>query len=154
MGLYLSSTLSLPLSLPSSFPHSVPHSLPPSFPPFYQLLLLLIVPVSYYVSPDSMSSLHCFLSYEHSTDSTISTSILETALQEGYTLHRDDKFLIFGPGGVGKSSLMALIINALLQLIRISTPVATHPFHFTPVRDVSSSRFTTDWELVTFDRLS
>ena len=63
-------------------------------------------------------------------------------------------FLIFGPGGVGKSSLIALIINAQLQLIRISTPVATHPVHLTPVRDVSSSRFTIDWELVTSDRLS
>ena len=63
-------------------------------------------------------------------------------------------FLIFGPGGVGKSSLIALIINAQLQLIRISTPVATHPVHLMPVRDVSSSRFTIDWELVNSDRLS
>ena len=145
---------SLPPSLPSSFLHSVPHSLPPSFPPFYQLLLLLIGPVSYYVSPDSMSSLHRFLSYEHSTDPTTSTSILKKALQKGYILHRDDKFLIFGPGGVGKTSLMALFINASLQLIRISTPIATDPLHLTLVRDVSSSRFTTDWKLVTHDRLS
>ena len=63
-------------------------------------------------------------------------------------------FLLFGPGGVGKSSLIALIINAQLQLIRISTPVATHPVHLMRVRDVSSSRFTIDWELVNSDRLS
>ena len=81
-------------------------------------------------------------------------SILQAALQEGFTIHQDDLFLIFGPGGVGKSSLIALIINAQLQLIRISTPVATHPVHLTTVRDVSSSRYTIDWELETSDRLS
>ena len=44
--------------------------------------------------------------------------------------------------------------HAQLQLIHISTPIATRPVHLVPVRDVSSSRFTIDWELVTSDRLS
>ena len=80
--------------------------------------------------------------------------ILEAALKQGYILHSDDKFLIHGPGGVGKSSLIAMFLNTVLQLIRISTPVATQPIHLTPIRDVSTSRFTANWEKVNYDRLS
>ena len=80
--------------------------------------------------------------------------ILEAALLDGYILHSDDKFLIHGPGGVGKSSLIAMFLNTVLQLIRISTPVATQPIHLTPIRDVSTSRFTANWEMVNYDRLS
>ena len=46
-----------------------------------------------------------------------------------------------------------MISNAQLPLIRTSTPVATHPV-LMGVRNVSSSRFTIDWELVNPDRLS
>ena len=80
--------------------------------------------------------------------------ILEAALLDGYILHSDDKFLIHGPGGVGKSSLIAMFLNTVLELIRISTPVATQPIHLTPIRDVSTSRFTANWEKVNYDRLS
>ena len=80
--------------------------------------------------------------------------ILEAALLNGYILHSDDKFLIHGPGGAGKSSLIAMFLNTVLELIRISTPVATQPIHLTPIRDMSTSRFTADWEMVNYDRLS
>ena len=63
----------------------------------------------------------------------------------------DDKFLIHGPRGVGKSSLIDVLINTVLQLFCISTPVATQPIHLTPIRDVSTSRFIADWERVNYD---
>ena len=80
--------------------------------------------------------------------------ILQCALQEGSIPHRDDKFLIHGPGGVGKSSLIAMFLGTKRDLIRISTPVATEPLHLTPIRDVSTSRFTAKWERVDYERLS
>ena len=80
--------------------------------------------------------------------------ILQEALREGSIPHRDDKFLIHGPGGVGKSSLIAMFLGTQRDLIRISTPVATEPVHLTPIRDVSTSRFTTNWERVDYERLS
>ena len=104
--------------------------------------------------------LHPYLSlpypYKHTfTHSAVPPElILEAALIDGYILHRDDKFLIHGPGGVGKSSLVAMFLNAVRELIRISTPVATEPIHLTPIRDVSNSRFTVNWERVNYDRLS
>ena len=80
--------------------------------------------------------------------------ILQEALREGSIPHRDDKFLIHGPGGVGKSSLIAMFLGTQRDLIRISTPVATEPLHLTPIRDVSTSRFTAKWERVDYERLS
>ena len=80
--------------------------------------------------------------------------ILQAALQEGSIPHRDDKFLIHGPGGVGKSSLIAMFLGSRRDLIRISTSVATEPLHLTPIRDVSISRFTAKWERVDYERLS
>ena len=81
-------------------------------------------------------------------------TILQAALQEGFIPHRDDKFLIHGPGGVGKSSLIAMFLGTQRDLIRISTPVATEPLHLTPIRDVSTSTFPADWQRVTYERLS
>ena len=81
-------------------------------------------------------------------------TILQAALQEGYIPHRDDKFLIHGPGGVGKSSLIAMFLGTQRNLIRISTPVATEPLHLAPIRDVSTSTFTADWQRVNYERLS
>ena len=80
--------------------------------------------------------------------------ILQAALQEGSIPHRDDKFLIHGSGGVGKSSLIAMFLGTQRDLIRNSTPVATEPLHLTPIRDVSTSRFTAKWERVDYERLS
>ena len=81
-------------------------------------------------------------------------TILQAALQEGFIPHRDDKFLIHGPGGVGKSSLIAMFLGTQRDLIRISTPVATEPLHLTPIRDVSTSTFTADWQRLNYERLS
>ena len=80
--------------------------------------------------------------------------ILQQALQEGSIPHCDDKFLIHGPGGVGKSSLIAMFLGTQRDLIRSSTPVASEPLHLKPIRDVSTSRFTAKWERVDYERLS
>ena len=55
---------------------------------------------------------------------------------------------------MGKSSLIAMFLGTKRDLIRISTPVATEPLHLTPIRDVSTSRFTAKWERVDYERLS
>ena len=78
--------------------------------------------------------------------------ILQAALQEGCIPHKDDKFLFHGPGGVGKSSLIKMFLGTKRCLVRISTPLAIEPIHLTPVRDVSTSTYTTDWEKVNYDR--
>ena len=55
---------------------------------------------------------------------------------------------------MGKSSLIAMFRGTQRDLVRVSTSVATEPLHLTPVRKFSSSRLTTDWQEVTYDRLS
>ena len=55
---------------------------------------------------------------------------------------------------MGKSSLIAMFLGTQRDLIRISTPVATEPLHLTPIRDVSTSTFTADWQRVNYERLS
>ena len=47
-----------------------------------------------------------------------------------------------------------MFLGTQRDLIRISTPVATEPLHLTPIRDVSTSRFTAKWERVDYERLS
>ena len=81
-------------------------------------------------------------------------TILQAALQEGHIPHHDYKFLIHGPGGVGKSSLIAMFLGTQRDLIHISTTVATESLHLTPIRDVSTSTFTADWQRVNYERLS
>ena len=80
--------------------------------------------------------------------------VLKAALQDGFIPHKDDKFLIHGPGGVGKSSLIAMFLGKQRDLIRISTPVANQPLHLCPVRDVTTTTYTPDWEEVDYNRLS
>ena len=77
---------------------------------------------------------------------------LETALKDGYIPHKDDLFLIHGPGGVGKSSLIAMFLGKQRDLARVSTAVAEESVHVCPVRDVSTSTFTDQWEVVDIDR--
>ena len=80
--------------------------------------------------------------------------VLKAALRDGYIPHTDDKFLFHGPGGVGKSSLIAMFLGKQRNLIRMSTPIANQPLHLHPVRDVSTKTYTTDWEEVDYSRLS
>ena len=80
------------------------------------------------------------------------TKILKTALKDGYIPHKDDLLLIHGPGGVGKSSLISMFLGKQRDLARASTAVAEESIHLCPVRDVSTSTFTDQWELVDIDR--
>ena len=79
------------------------------------------------------------------------TRILKTALKDGYIPHKDDLFLIHGPGGVGKSSLISMFLGKQRDLARVSTVVAEESVHVHPVRDVSTSTFTDQWDLVDLD---
>ena len=73
-------------------------------------------------------------------------------MKDGYIPHKDDLFLIHGPGGVGKSSLISMFLGKRRDLARVSTAVAEESLHLCPVRDVSTSTFTDQWELVDIDR--
>ena len=77
---------------------------------------------------------------------------LKEALKDGYIPHKDDLFLIHGPGGVGKSSLISMFLGKQRDLTRVSTAVAEESIHLCPIRDVSTSTFTDKWELVDIDR--
>ena len=77
---------------------------------------------------------------------------MKTALKDGYIPHKDDLFLIHGPGGVGKSSLISMFLGKQRDLARVSTAVAEESIHICPIRDVSTSTFTDKWELVDIDR--
>ena len=70
-------------------------------------------------------------------------------MKDGYIPHKDDLFLIHGPGGVGKSSLISMFLGKQRDLARVST---AESLHLCPVRDVSTSTFTDQWELVDIDR--
>ena len=73
-------------------------------------------------------------------------------MKDGYVPHKDDLFLIHGPGGVGKSSLISMFLGKQRDLARVSTAVADESLNVCPVRDVSTSMFTDKWELVDIDR--
>ena len=79
---------------------------------------------------------------------------LKAALQDGFIPHKDDLFLFHGPGGVGKSSLITMLLGKRRKLVRDSTAVAEEPLHVCPTRDVLNQTFTADWELVGNDRMS
>ena len=77
---------------------------------------------------------------------------LKAALKDGYIPHKDDLFLIHGPGGVGKSSLIDMFLGKQRDLARVSTALTKESLHVCPVRDVSTSTFTEKWEEVDLDR--
>ena len=79
---------------------------------------------------------------------------LNAALQDGFIPHKDDLLLFHGPGGVGKSSLIAMLLGKRRKLVRDSTAVAEEPLHVCPARDILNQTFTADWELVGNDRMS
>ena len=80
--------------------------------------------------------------------------ILQAALREKSIPHRDDKFLIHGPGGVGKSSLVAMFLGETPDPNRTSTALAAEPLHLMPIRDVSTSTYNAHWERVDYEHLS
>ena len=81
--------------------------------------------------------------------------ILKAALRDGFIPHKDDKFLIHGPGGVGKSSLIDMFLGKQRDLvIRRSTPIANQPLHLCPIREMSTTTYTADWQEVDYSRLS
>ena len=53
---------------------------------------------------------------------------------------------------MGKSSLISMFLGKQRHLARVSTAVAEESIHICPVRDVSTSTFTDQWELVDIDR--
>ena len=77
---------------------------------------------------------------------------MKAALKDGYIPHKDDLFLIHGPGGVGKSSLISMFLGQQRDLARVSTAVAEESIHVCPIRDVSTSLFTDEWEPVDINR--
>ena len=53
---------------------------------------------------------------------------------------------------MGKSSLISMFLGKQRDLARVSTAVAEESVHLCPVRDVSTSTFTDQWEVVDIDR--
>ena len=53
---------------------------------------------------------------------------------------------------MGKSSLISMFLGKQRDLARVSTAVAEDSVHICPVRDVSTSTFTDQWEVVDIDR--
>ena len=92
--------------------------------------------------------------YTHTHTPDPAEYYLNAALQDGFIPHKDDLLLFHGPGGVGKSSLIAMLLGKQRKLIRDSTAVAEEPLHVCPARDVLNQTFTADWELVGNDRMS
>ena len=61
--------------------------------------------------------------------------------------------MMHGPGGVGKSSII-MFLGKTRDLTRNSTPVAMEPLLLQPIREMSTSLFTADWQVVNYERLS
>ena len=80
--------------------------------------------------------------------------ILQAALRDGSILHKEDLFMMHGPGGVGKSSIINMFLGKTRDLTRNSTPVAMEPLLLQPIREVSTSLFAADWQVVNYERLS
>ena len=53
---------------------------------------------------------------------------------------------------MGKSSLISMFLGKQRHLARVSTAVAEESVHLCPIRDVSTSTFTDQWEVVDIDR--
>ena len=92
--------------------------------------------------------------YTHTHTPDPAEYYLNVALQDGFIPHKDDLLLFHGPGGVGKSSLIAMLLGKRRKLVRDSTAVAEEPLHVCPARDILNQTFTANWELVGNDRMS
>ena len=77
---------------------------------------------------------------------------LNAALKDGFIPHKDDLFLFHGAGGVGKSSLISMVVGEERDLDRNSTAVV-ESLHVCPVKDVTTKTFTPEWENVNSNRL-
>ena len=76
---------------------------------------------------------------------------LTAAFKDVYIPHKDNLFLICGPGGVDNSSLISIFLGKQRDLTCVSTAVTEDSIHLCPVRDVSTSTFTDQCELVDID---
>ena len=94
------------------------------------------------------------LKHEHTHTCLDPKQILLAAFRDGLVLHKDDLFLIHGPGGVGKSSIIDMFLGKTRDRTRNSTQLATEPLHFQPVRDVSTLLLTGDWQEVDYKSMS
>ena len=100
---------------------------------------------------------YCICTCTHTimyTTSVPAEDILQAAFRDGLVLHKDDLFLIHGPGGVGKSSIIDMFLGKTRDCTRNSTQLATEPLHFQPVRDVSTLLLTGDWQQVDYKSMS
>ena len=73
-------------------------------------------------------------------------------MREGYTPRRDNTFLIVGPGGSGKTTLIDRFLGEDLDPLRRSTKLGMHP-----IRTISLLRFSVKgkvWKRVNLDNLS
>ena len=100
-----------------------------------------------------MPRIHYYLILHHYNYAPSDPAVyLQAALKDGFIPHKDDLFLVHGPGGVGKSSVITMFLGEQRDLTRVSTAVAEESLHLCPVRDVSTKTFTDKWELVDIDR--
>ena len=69
-------------------------------------------------------------------------------------------FLFHGPGGVGKSSIIDMFLGKTRDLTRNSTQLVPEPLHLQPIqevsniREISTSLFTADWQVVNYEHMS
>ena len=99
-----------------------------------------------------MCEVHALFNHRNAFTPSDPAMHLKSALKDGYIPHKDDLFLIHGPGGVGKSSLISMFLGKQRDFVRVSTAVAEESIHVCPVRDVSTLMYTDQWEPVDIDR--